>query len=126
MLKYLHENGCPWDIGTCHDATWCGPLHLDVLKYLKENGCPCDEETCAAAAVMGHLDVLKCLHENGFPWDYKTCFAAADNGHADVLRWAIDNNCPEPDTDTNDDEIDYDEYIEKKNRTLGGNKKCRL
>ena len=38
MLKYAHENGCPWDERTCESAADYG--HLDVLKYARENGCP--------------------------------------------------------------------------------------
>ena len=47
---------------TCAHAAKGG--HLDVLKYLHENGCPWDEWTCAGAAVGGHLELLKYLHEN--------------------------------------------------------------
>ena len=50
-----------------------------MLKYLHENGCPWDEETCAAAADNGHLDVLKYLHENGCPWDGRTWQNAAES-----------------------------------------------
>ena len=67
MLKYAHENGCPWDRYTCESAAEKG--HLDVLKYAHENGCPWDERTCTAAAQFDHLDVLKYARENGCPWD---------------------------------------------------------
>ena len=43
--------------------------HLECLKYLHENGCPWDEETCGRAAAFGHLECLKYLYENGCPWD---------------------------------------------------------
>ena len=33
--------------------------HLHVIKYLHENGCPWDEETWRRAAHGGHLNVLK-------------------------------------------------------------------
>jgi hypothetical protein len=45
---------------------------LDVLKYAHENGCPWNEETCSSAASNGHLDVLKYAHEHGCPWDEET------------------------------------------------------
>ena len=67
VLKYAHENGCPWDERTCYEAAGGG--HLDVLKYLHEQGCPWDEWTYQAAAREGHLDVLKYLHEEGFPYE---------------------------------------------------------
>ena len=38
LLKFLHENGCPWDIRTCSLAANYG--HLECLKYAHENGCP--------------------------------------------------------------------------------------
>ena len=56
---------------TCFAAADHG--HLDVLKWLRENGCPWDEETCAYAARGGHLEVLKWARENGCPWDEDTC-----------------------------------------------------
>ena len=48
-----------------------------MLKYAHENGCPWDEEVCKQAAVKGHLDVLKYAHENGCPWDWETWYWAA-------------------------------------------------
>jgi len=36
--------------------------YLDVLKYLHENDCPWDERTCYYASLNGHLDCLKYLH----------------------------------------------------------------
>ena len=37
-MKYLHENGCPWDKWTCRAAAENG--HLECLKYLHDKGCP--------------------------------------------------------------------------------------
>ena len=66
-----------------------------MLKYLRENGCPWDEQTCLAAAEMGHLDVLKYAHENGCPLTWQGhCYLAAEGRHLDVLQWLIDNGCP--------------------------------
>ena len=90
-LKYLHENGCPWDEGTC-----LGAAHgrLDCLKYAREKGCPWDEVTCSAAALHGQLECLKYAHENGCPWDEKTCSLAAENGQLECLKYAHENGCP--------------------------------
>ena len=41
--------------------------HLDCLKYLYENGCPWDEMTTYGAVIGGHLDCLKYAYENGCP-----------------------------------------------------------
>ena len=92
VLKYAHENGCPWDEETCRNAAWGG--HLDVLKYAHENGCPWDERTCLWAALRGHLNVLKYAHENGCPWNEWTCGVAARGGHLDVLKYLHENGCP--------------------------------
>ena len=41
-LKYAHENGCPWDEGTCYYAAM--NRHLACLKYAHEHGCPYNPE----------------------------------------------------------------------------------
>ena len=58
-----------------HYATEYG--NLEVIKWLKENGCPWDTRTCTFAALNGHLEVLKWLKENGCPWDTRTYSNAA-------------------------------------------------
>ena len=55
-LILAHENGWPWDAGTCALAARGG--HLLCLIDLHEHGCPWDEETCAWAAGGGHLGCL--------------------------------------------------------------------
>jgi hypothetical protein len=37
-LKYLHENGCPWNSHTCFNAAAC--KHWDCLQYAVDNKCP--------------------------------------------------------------------------------------
>lgn len=40
MLRYAHENGCPWS-----EKTWYGAYTqdaVDCLEYLYKNGCPRD------------------------------------------------------------------------------------
>ena len=36
-LKYLHENGCPWDWGTCYYAA--DNKRWDCLQYAVDNKC---------------------------------------------------------------------------------------
>ena len=67
MLKYAHENGCPWDKYTCSDAAYHG--HLNCLKYAHENGCPWDKNTCKNAVYTRSLDCLIYAHKNGCPCD---------------------------------------------------------
>ena len=59
---------------------------LKILKYLHENGCPWTSLTCSLAAGNGHLNCLKYLHENGCPWDLSTCNYASFNGHLNCLK----------------------------------------
>ena len=98
VLKWLRENGCPWDSCTCYSAAKGG--HLEVLKWLRENGCPWDSNTCDFAAKGGHLEVLKWARQNGCHWDEWTCadivcgnFAAV-GGNLEVLKWARQEGCP--------------------------------
>jgi hypothetical protein len=84
-LKYLHENGCPWDEETCGRAAAFG--HLECLKYLYENGCPWDERVCGSAARGGNLECLKYAHENGCPWNEWACEIAAEGGQLGCLKY---------------------------------------
>jgi len=64
VLKYLHENGCPWDERTCEWATHGG--HLDMLKYARENGCPWD----AGVKLVARDPIIReWLKENG--WSFR-------------------------------------------------------
>ena len=53
--------------------------HLDILKWLRENGCPWNGYTCAYAAMNGHLEVLKWARENGCPWNEVYMFICCMN-----------------------------------------------
>ena len=55
-----------FDEHTCAYAAFGG--QLEVLKYLHENGCPWDEMTYEAAELEDRLEVLDYLHENGYPF----------------------------------------------------------
>ena len=68
--------------------------NLEILKYLHEQGYPWNRLTCTVAAGYGHLNCLTYLHENNCPWDYRTCHWAALKGHLDCLIYAIENGCP--------------------------------
>jgi F-box domain len=45
MVKFAHENGCPWD----HYSTLMAVSnsHHEIFNYLIENGCPHNKELCA-------------------------------------------------------------------------------
>ena len=124
VLKYLHENGCPWDKWTCCDAAERG--HLDVLKYAHENGCPWptadaiaglinplyDPDVCKAAAKGGYLDVLKYARANGCPWDRNRCLECAKGEQ--TRAWIL-SQPDDPDDDVSEsDSGDYsEEYSEE-------------
>lgn len=38
--------------------------HIEIVKYLHENGCPWGEEAVAYAAHNGHLEIVKYLRDN--------------------------------------------------------------
>ena len=91
VLKWLRENGCPWDAQTCAAAAEGG--HLDVLKWLRNQGCPWDERACAEAAGKGNLGMLKWLREKGCPWDFM-CRRTSDPR---IQTYLDENDCPEID-----------------------------
>ncbi len=57
---------CPWGCSTTAMAAMGG--HLECLKYLHENGCPWDAWTTECASIgktRGHLECLEYARENG-------------------------------------------------------------
>jgi len=89
-LKYMHENGCVWNVATSLYAAREG--HLECLKYMHENGCKWHPETTFVAAAHGQLECLRYAHENGCAWDGSTTYIAASNGHLECLRYARDSS----------------------------------
>jgi hypothetical protein len=55
-----------------------------VLKWVRENGCPWDEMTCASAAEDGHIELLRWARENGAPWTENTRRIAARKGYVEA------------------------------------------
>jgi len=92
ILQYLHDNGCTWTVWTITCAAEKG--HLEVLRYLRQNGCDWDKFTCAFAASKNQLEVLKYLHENGCPWSSLSCMYANTNSYTEILKYLHDNGCP--------------------------------
>ena len=60
--------------------------HLEVLQWAHQNGCPWDEGTCKAAAKKGHLEVLKWARQNGCPWGLNTWKRAQRNCRAYLIE----------------------------------------
>ena len=57
------EQKCPRTKLACACAAKSG--HLDILKYLHENGVPWDYKTCAFARENNHLECLLYALDNG-------------------------------------------------------------
>ena len=49
----------------CAGAAFGG--HLETLRWLRQNGCPWDEKTCLDAARQGHLRVFEWALKEGAP-----------------------------------------------------------
>jgi hypothetical protein len=61
---------------------------MEMLKWMRQNGCPWNELACSNAARGGHLEVLQWLKQNGCPWNQDACYyAALGGGHLEVLQW---------------------------------------
>ena len=89
MLRYCHENGCPWNMPSYSDGGICDYAitsgNLEVLRYChaelrSENGCPWNSNTCYYAGKSDNLEILRYCHENGCLWYANTCAAAAACG----------------------------------------------
>jgi hypothetical protein len=90
-IKFARKRGEEWSVSVTRIAASSGKL--DCLKYLHENGCPWDEETCSDAATR-YIECLKYAHENGCPWEETTCIQAAIHGNIECLKYAHQNGCP--------------------------------
>jgi len=64
MLRYAHENGCPWDDETCDEAVNNSNLHC--LKYAYHNDCPWKRDLFEKAVKKRCLTTAKWIYKN-FP-----------------------------------------------------------
>jgi len=118
LLKWFHEQGCPWDQNCCAAAARGG--HLDVLMWLKDQGCPF-KTTPTLSALMSMTNWLADFHRNNpspdsnlaalqvikteeeiLRWENdspkrfvgRTGVKAAKGGHLKLLQWAMANDFP--------------------------------
>ena len=96
-MKWLYEQGCPFDDLTFPMTAANG--YLDNMKWLYSVGCPLNEETFNAAAINGDIENLKWLRAIGCPWSDKIFSLAIQpkaaewlienlySSHAKVLSW---------------------------------------
>ena len=87
MIKYSYINGS--ELRNMNILIEHG--YLECVKYLHENGCPWNEKSCVAASRNGHLEILKYLHENGCYWNELSCKAAYENGHLEIIKYLCAN-----------------------------------
>lgn len=119
-LRYLHDQGCPWDIRTTIEAIYGG--RIDCFLYARANDCPVPEEsqrmylaassslhmlqhlreegdeweanTLCAAVSSGQLHILRYMHESGCPWHEGVCAFAARGGYLECLQYLHEHGCP--------------------------------
>ncbi len=96
-LKYLHEQGCPWDKQTILNAIALG--HMDCLKYAFIYNCPRPgTDICVKhAAFHGQIIVLKYLHY----LDYRFCSQilaravnTANKNSLACVKYLVEAGCP--------------------------------
>lgn len=73
-LRALHECGFCWGPETICSACYYG--NVKVLKYAHENGCPWNERASIVAS-SGNIKTLKYLIENGCPYNKEDCIESA-------------------------------------------------
>jgi hypothetical protein len=91
LLKFLHENGCPWDAGTTQRAV--DAKAMECLKYAHENGCAWNFHCCSLAAKHRSTTVLEYLYENGCPTRSDTIYSAAEKKSFECLKFAHEHGC---------------------------------
>jgi len=97
ILQYLCEKWCPWSITDCfYQAIVNG--HLDVVRWIHERGeipeMYLNTRACHCAAFYGRLDVLIYLHEVGYPLNMYTCWNAVLGNHLNVVKYLHENGFP--------------------------------
>jgi hypothetical protein len=130
ILRYLHENGCPWDaVDVCSAGAASG--HLDIVRYMHEQGCTLDTTLSRAAARGGHLSIVRYLHEHGRAWDAAVSLYAVQGGHLSVLRYLDDHGCPNNgvaacNAAARGGHIDTLRYMHERNRPWDAVRACEL
>jgi len=113
MVRYLHINGCAWDVSVCEQAV--SAKDAEIVKYLIRNGCPLSDKIWtfkgdlfleifeafqeaeltweatpeAMTYVVWHGDVslIQLMRDAGFPWADDACVQAAKIGALERLKY---------------------------------------
>lgn len=92
VVKWLRENGCPWNVATTESAACSG--NVELLEWLVTNGCPIDYDRCAYfASETGSLEILQWLDRNGYKITPPLPAINASHGHLEVLQWMKEVVC---------------------------------
>jgi hypothetical protein len=90
-LRILLQLGAEWRSEICERAAEAN--NFEVLKYAHENGCPWEVETiCSIAALSGSLVCLRYAHENGCRIDAQTFLNGIQSGSLRVVRYLLESS----------------------------------
>ena len=87
IVKMLIMKKFGWGEKTCDIISIVG--ECDLLKYAHENGCPWNNDICFNASRLGHLECLKYAHENGILWSSNISYVASHEGHLECLKYGF-------------------------------------
>jgi hypothetical protein len=98
VCEYLYAEQCPWSAQTCFCAAVDG--HVDTLRWLHENGCPWNAaHTCEAAAAGGSIDVIEYVVQQGivFTPELLTVMLNAAGNKLAAAQWLRQQGAEWPD-----------------------------
>ena len=93
LLIWARQNNYDYDFNTYACAYAALNNHLEILKWLVQNGCPWDEKVVIWASYGGHLEILKWALQNGCKWHENICYCALDKKHVDIIDWIKTQKC---------------------------------
>ncbi len=68
--------------------------YIGILRWVRQDGCPWDNWTCELTARNGNLKLLKWLRKGGCPWGNWTLTYTTSWDRWRVLQWAINDGYP--------------------------------
>ena len=83
--------------------------NISLLKWLRNEGCPWDKETIWFAARNGRVDLMTWCLQNDCPWSGAcVCTSGMDAQHKDLLiNWCRENGCQRTESDTSVDALSF-------------------
>lgn len=91
LLRWLHDNGCPWDYRFLEYAIY--NEQSTIIQWALDNDCPLHAKICNAAVYMNNKTLLEKLRGYGCPWSESTTYQAAKQNNIEILNWLVDNGC---------------------------------